>query len=192
MTAMLSPGFADPVTEAQRCFRAVLDAMSRPGQCHRIAGTLEAPRPLGHAAAALLLTLVDHSTSLWLDPAAADAMPWIAFHCGAPVAPAPRDAMFGVALSLPDLAQFSAGTHEAPETSATVIVEVVGFDTGRSWRLSGPGLQHPRVVQIAGLPEDFAARWQRNRAHFPCGVDLVLCAGDVLTALPRSITIEEA
>jgi alpha-D-ribose 1-methylphosphonate 5-triphosphate synthase subunit PhnH len=33
--------------------------------------------------------------------------------------------------------------------------------------------------------------WRRNHALFPRGVDLILCAGDKLTALPRTVAIEE-
>ena len=66
----LEAGFADPVHDAQRSFRAVLDAMSRPGRIAQITG-VTAPGPLGAAAGAVLLTLVDHETRLWLDPDAA-------------------------------------------------------------------------------------------------------------------------
>ena len=44
----------------------------------------------------------------------------------------------------------------------------------------------------AGLPANFAAMWQSNHALFPRGVDLVLCAGATVTALPRSVSIEGA
>jgi alpha-D-ribose 1-methylphosphonate 5-triphosphate synthase subunit PhnH len=190
MTA-LSPGFANPVADAQHCFRAVLDAMARPGRLHHVP-TLAPPAPLGQAAAALLLTLVDQETPFWLDPTAAAGRPWIEFHCGAPIIEDPRRAAFALALTLPDLTQFSPGTFEAPEQAATVIVEIAALGSGRNWRLSGPGLRRPELFAADGLPADFAAQWQRNHTQFPCGVDLVLCAGDTLTALPRSITIEEA
>ena len=107
MTAVLSPGFADPVTDAQCCFRSVLDAMARPGQVHRVGG-VDPPAPLCAAAGAVLLTLVDHETRLWLDPDTSTARDWIAFHCGAPFSD-PGRAVFALALSLPDLASLPAG-----------------------------------------------------------------------------------
>ncbi|HET6198022.1 MAG TPA: phosphonate C-P lyase system protein PhnH, partial [Acetobacteraceae bacterium] len=60
------------------------------------------------------------------------------------------------------------------------------------YRLSGPGLREPSVFAASGLPAGFAAVWQRNHALYPCGVDIVLCAGATVAALPRSVSIEEA
>ena len=77
------PGFADPVLKSQACFRAVLDAMARPGALH-VAGTgLAPPAPLVPSAAAVLLTLVDGETPLFAAPGFAPARDWIGFHCGA-------------------------------------------------------------------------------------------------------------
>jgi alpha-D-ribose 1-methylphosphonate 5-triphosphate synthase subunit PhnH len=190
MTAGIEAGFADPVHDAQTCFRAVLDAMAHPGRIAQASGVI-APVPLGAAAGAVLLTLVDHETPLWLD---ADAMParrWIEFHCGAHVMAEPDTCAFALGLALPDLARLPAGTHESPETSATVICQVAAFGIGPGFRLSGPGLREPGLLNVKGLPRDFVTIWRRNHALFPCGIDLILCAGDQLTALPRSVAIEE-
>jgi alpha-D-ribose 1-methylphosphonate 5-triphosphate synthase subunit PhnH len=186
------PGFADPVSEAQATFRAVLDAMARPGQLHEAGEGLTAPSPLDNATAAVLLTLVDNETPLWLDARAAKARDWLAFHCGALIADAPDKAAFAVALSLPGLATLSPGSHEAPESSATLILQIAALGAGTKYRLSGPGLREPVVLAATGLPADFVQAWQRNHALYPCGVDIVLCAGTILTALPRSVSIEEA
>jgi len=191
MSASLEAGFTDPVPDAQRCFRAVLDAMAHPGRIARISG-ISAPLPLGAAAAAVVLTLVDHETPLWLDPDAEAARRWIEFHCGAQVVVDPGVCGFGLALSLPDLHRFSAGSHESPETSATVICQVDAFDTGARFLLRGPGLREPATLTVNGLPRDFVSIWRRNNALFPRGVDLILCSGDRLTALPRTVAIEEA
>jgi len=190
MSTGLSAGFGDPVAGAQSCFRAVLDAMARPGRVHSVKG-VSGPAPLCDAAAAVLLTLADHETPLWLDPVAADAQTWIAFHTGASFVPAAQ-AMFAMALSLPDLTELPDGSDEMPETSATVIVQVASLIKGKRFVLEGPGLREPAILAVDGLPPDFAAIWQRNHGLYPRGIDLILCAGDRLAALPRSVTVREA
>ena len=190
MTQTLTAGFTDPIIGAQACFRAVLDAMSRPGRVHTISG-LVPPPPLCVAAAAVLLTLVDHETPLWLDPTAGDAADWIAFHCGAPTVSIGSCA-FAMSLGLPDLTRLPLGTHEAPETSATAIVQLPALTGGPALRLSGPGLKDSAILAPAGLPGDFVARWRGNHGLFPAGIDLILCAGNALAALPRSVSIQEA
>ncbi len=186
------PGFADPVAEAQTTFRAVLDAMARPGTLHRVGERLLPPPPLDPATAAVLLTLVDNETPLWLDPAAAAAREWLAFHCGATIVETTARAAFAVARSLPDLAALPAGSHEAPEDAATLILQVAALGTGVRYRLSGPGLREPVLLLAIGLPADFATLWQRNHALYPRGVDVILCAGTTIAALPRSVSVEEA
>jgi alpha-D-ribose 1-methylphosphonate 5-triphosphate synthase subunit PhnH len=193
MTATIElPGFAHPIGEAQATFRAVLDAMARPGRLHRAGEDLTAPAPLDPATAAVLLTLVDNETPLWLDAAAAAAHDWLAFHCGAQVVKTATNAAFAVALSLPDLAALPAGSHEAPEDSATLILQIRALGAGARYRLSGPGLREPALLAADGLPADFAATWQRNHTLYPRGVDIILCSGTTLAALPRSVSIEEA
>jgi len=190
MSMSLEAGFADPVPDAQRCFRAVLDAMAHPGRISCATG-VTAPSPLGTAAAAVVLSLVDHETPLWLDPEAAMARQWIEFHCGAKVVADPDACAFALAMALPALHRLPAGSHESPETSATVICQVDSFGTGRAFRLHGPGLREPLTLTVDGLPSDFVSIWRRNHRLFPRGIDLILCAGDRLTALPRTVAIEE-
>lgn len=188
MSTGLTAGFADPVAHAQQCFRSVLDAMSRPGRIRTVAGVVP-PAPLCVASAAVLLTLIDHETPLWLAPEAWAAQAWIAFHCGAPLSDNP---MFALSLGLPDLTRFAAGTHEGPETSATIIVQLPALTGGLALRLRGPGLKNSAILAPVGLPADFPAIWQRNRGLFPAGLDLIFCAGSDLTALPRTVSVEEA
>lgn len=189
MSMQLSPGFADPVADAQATFRGVLDAMAHPGRPCDVA-RVDAPAPLCPAFAAVVLTLVDHETPVWLDPDAAPVQGWIGFHTGA-VSCVPAQAAFALALRLPDLATLCAGSDEEPETSATVILQVAGFGSGRRYRLAGPGLRQPTPFHVEGLPADFAAIWLRNHALFPRGVDLILCSGTSVAALPRSTTVRE-
>ena len=192
MMSALTPGFAEPIGGAQSCFRLVLDAMARPGRVHAVSG-VEAPFPLCDAAAAVMLTLLDHETPLWLGPEAETARAWIAFHTGAPVVHEPARAAFALALSATttEWSCLLTGTDEAPETSATAILQVASFATGKDFVLEGPGLREPAILTVDGLPADFAAIWRHNHALFPRGIDLILCAGAQIAALPRSVSVRE-
>ncbi|WP_240046754.1 phosphonate C-P lyase system protein PhnH [Paracraurococcus ruber] len=183
-------GFADPVLDAQACFRAVLEAMARPGRVHRVAAPPEPPAPLAAAAAAVLLTLADADTPAWLD-AGAGAEAWLRFHAGCPLAASPAQAGFVLACGAPPrLAALAQGTEEEPHRSATLILQVKALEPGAGWRLTGPGIEREHRLLVEGMPPDFPAQWAANRAGFPCGVDVILCAGDRLAALPRTTALE--
>lgn len=188
---MLTAGFADPVLDAQATFRAVLEAMSRPGRIQRAGTALTPPAPLNQAAAAVLLTLADADTTLWLD-AGPGAEAWLRFHCGAAVVADAAVADFALASGTPPvLAALAQGTEEEPQRGATLVLQVEALVEGEGWRLSGPGIEHEHRLRVTGAPEGFLAAWAANRAAFPCGVDVVLCAGDRLAALPRTVMIAE-
>lgn len=185
------PGFADPVLESQAAFRAVLEAMARPGTVRAAGAGLTPPAPLGPAAAAVLLTLVDGETKLFLAPDFAPARDWIGFHCGAVSVAMPGAAAFVLADALPDLAALDAGSDESPDASATIILQVAALGSGRTLVLSGPGLREAASLEVSGLPEDFPALWAANHALYPRGIDLILCCGTMLAALPRSVHVKD-
>jgi len=181
------PGFADPVLDAQAGFRAVLEAMSRPGRIEAIVPPPEVPPGLSPAAAAMLLALVDAATPLRL-AAGAEAEAWVRFHCGCPLV---RDGAAFVLDQSASLLALEAGTEEEPERGATLILEVAALEEGAGWRLAGPGIRDEHRLRVAGAPSGFLADWARNRARFPRGVDAILCAGNRIAALPRTVRIEE-
>lgn len=184
------PGFLDPVREAQAVFRAVLDAMARPGTVHAVAGPLDPPPPLGRAAAAVLLTLADADTPVWLGPGFGSAAEWLAFHAGVAPAAGPADAAFAVGGAETELDLFPAGSDVAPQDGATVILMVAALGTGDAFALRGPGVPpEGGTLRAEGLPDGFAGAWARNHARFPRGVEVILCAGDRLAALPRSVAL---
>jgi alpha-D-ribose 1-methylphosphonate 5-triphosphate synthase subunit PhnH len=188
----LTPGFADPVPAAQACFRALLEAMARPGRVQRLAELPDAPAPLVPAAAAALLTLADAETPVWTDAGPA-AEQWLRFHAGCPLVTDPAAAAFLLATGTPPaLATLDPGIEEEPHRSATLILQVAALAEGDGWALSGPGIETVHRLCVAGLHAGFAADWAANAARFPRGVDVVLCAGPHLAALPRTTRIEEA
>ena len=184
------PGFTDPVTEAQSCFRSVLSAMSCPGRIVARSHSIAAP-PLDPATAAVLLTLVDADVTLWLDEALSPNWDWLAFHAGVVRAPRLGEAAFVCVTALPPLVDVFAGSDAAPENAATVIVQVPALVDGPRLTLYGPGLEAPAVIAPQGLPADFVTQWEANHRLFPRGADILLCAGGAFLALPRSVRIGE-
>ncbi|PZW50874.1 alpha-D-ribose 1-methylphosphonate 5-triphosphate synthase subunit PhnH [Humitalea rosea] len=188
MSDGLLPGFSDAVFGAQGCFRAILAALSEPGTVHALGGDLAPPAPLCPAAAAVVLTLADPDASLVHDAGpVADA--FLRFHTGAPEAELATASFVLATGAMPPLAALTPGTDEIPSAGATLVVQVESIEEGEGWTLSGPGIDGLRRLKVTGLPDDFPAQWAANHARFPRGVDVILCAGDRLAGLPRSVTL---
>ena len=192
---LLAPGFHDPVHGAQRAFRLLLEAMAHPGRLNDLSGLLAAPppAPLGEAAAALLLALCDVETPLWLEPGAEAALPYLAFHCGAPTTPGPGAASFAFVAApaaLPPLGDFSLGSDEYPDRSTTLLLEVTSLAEKGGVALAGPGIETRARLAAGELDERFWRQRQELGALFPRGLDIVFTCGARLAALPRSTSVE--
>jgi len=187
--------FADPVHDSQRTFRAVMNAMARPGTIQAVAGLAAAPGPLFPVAAAVAVALADYETPLWLDAplaASSEVAAYLTFHTGARIVAAPAHAIFALvadAGSLPDFAEFALGTDVYPDRSTTLILQVASLTDGARLRLQGPGIKGHASLAIAGLPADISARLTANHARFPRGVDLVLAGPEGVAALPRTTRV---
>jgi len=181
----LSRGFADPPLEAALTFRAALDALARPGTLRQVPG-VQAPSPLSEGAGALLLTLIDAETPLYLAGASdrQAVRDWLAFHTGAPIVAA-AECRFAVGTwpALAPLSRFPGGTPERPDAAATLIVEMAELRT-EGVRLAGPGIEGAAALN---LPE--IAAFAANAARYPLGCDLLFCAGRTIAGLPRSTRV---
>ncbi|MCZ8317043.1 phosphonate C-P lyase system protein PhnH [Phreatobacter sp.] len=189
--------FADPVRDAQAAFRAVMNAMARPGSVQPVAGLTGAPAPLSPTAAAIAVALADYETPLWLDPALAaapDVGAWLTFHTGARIVAEPARAAFALVAepaALPDFATFAQGTDVYPDRSTTLILQVASLTGGPVLRLSGPGISGHAHLAATSLPADITAHLAANHALFPRGVDLVLAGPEGVAALPRTTRVTE-
>ncbi|RST86813.1 phosphonate C-P lyase system protein PhnH [Aquibium carbonis] len=196
-TTPIEGGFQNPPLAAQAVFRALMDAMARPGTVHPVAALALPPAPLTSTAASVALTLCDHDTPLWLDArldVSTDVRGWLGFHCGAPLTTIPADAHFVLASSpgeLMALENFAQGSQEYPDRSTTLILQVDTLTKGRELHLEGPGIETSAALSPFPLPRHFAAQWKQNRARFPRGVDLILAAPDAISCLPRTTRIFE-
>lgn len=190
-------GFENPPKAAQALFRALMDAMARPGAVQAVAALAKPPSPLTATAAAVALTLCDNDTPLWLDPrldASTDVRGWLGFHCGAPLTTIPAEAHFALVANpgeLIALENFAQGSQEYPDRSTTLILQVDRLAGGPVLHLEGPGIRTDAALAPAPLPRHFIAQWKQNRARFPRGVDLILVAPGAIACLPRTTRILE-
>lgn len=198
----LQPGFADPVHDAQGVFRAVLDALARPGLLRSVGGRLSHSNEASVAARATLLALADATTSVWLQTPLAEVASALRFHTGAPLLsgdaelPSAQFALLTDPANCPALERFAFGSAESPEHSATLIVDVPTLAEGHTGngglhlRLRGPGIKTHADVTVGGLNIAF---WQARAAlapRFPAGLDLLIAAGDSVLGLPRTTHVE--
>lgn len=192
-TIEFRPGFADPGLASQRVFRAILDAMARPGRIGCIAEPLEPPQPLSRGATALCLALADNDTPLWLAPEIENpsTAAYLRFHCGSPLVNDPAKASFAVASGdrVPPVDRLGLGDDAWPESSTTLIVQVDDLSAGAGLRLTGPGIETEHRLSVVGIRSGFWDEWRANGALFPRGIDLVLVAGDRIAALPRTTAV---
>src|ERR1700709_2532214 len=178
MVADLPAGFADKVLSAQSTFRSVMEAMGRPGSVQRIVAAAGAPAAMMRGAAAIALTLFDHDTPIWLDPAmsgTSDVTKWLKFHTGAPVVADSsicHFALIGDAKALPSLDRFAFGSNEYPDRSTTLILQVESLTQGQNFELRGPGIEGTASLQATIQPADLFGRLKVNAALFPRGIDV--------------------
>lgn len=190
---LLQAAFADPVLDAQKCFRAALKALSEPSTRQPLV-SVAAIEPLQAAGYALCLSLLDNDTPLWLAPAfdTPAIRANLAFHCGCPIVEAREDAMFALldAAALDDLSGFYAGSERYPDQSCTLLIQLEHLDRGPALSWQGPGIDGSRLVGLPLKP----AFWQQRAARndFPRGLDALFCADGEVLGLPRSTRISDS
>lgn len=190
-TGVYAGAFTDPVFQSQSVFKALMDAMARPGTIQPLGAAAKPPAPFGAGAGAIALTLCDDGTPVWLSAAlSGSTVPaWLSFHTGAPLTDVRPEARFVFVEAgglVPGFDQFALGSQEYPDRSATLVLEVTALEGGPAFTATGPGIHDAVTVAPVGLPDIFLTLWDENRALFPRGVDLILVAGTDVLCLPRT------
>lgn len=169
----------------QTNFRSMLDAMARPGTCHRLGKT---PSD-GPAVLAVLATLLDAEVSL-ADPhklLREDDWPMLQ---AVRVATELADYLVCDGGRIPDITP-KIGTLSSPEQSATLILVVRALGRGDTLlNLSGPGIEHTCSQRISGLNRQWLDIREDWICAFPLGVDLILADETQIVALPRTTRVE--
>ena len=183
----------------QTTYRALLQALSRPGCVVRLDG-LEMLSPLA-SIRAVVDCLLDHEVGVCLLGArpAADALSAAVAATGASLVPVDRADFLVVdgSDSRGRLTEARRGSYEYPEDGATVIYSLDGAGVPSSdrfrVRLEGPGVAEAggRVPDMRGVPVPELRALSEVNADYPLGVDafFVRPSGEVM-AIPRSTRIQ--
>ncbi len=190
----LETAFMLPVQDAQHSFRRLLKAMSEPGAIVALHQLKRGWQPLNIATTSVLLTLADSDTPVWLStPLHNDIVSQsLRFHTSAPLVERPEQAMYAVAsdtIMHDELNALSAGSAVAPESGATLIVQIPSLSGGRMLRLTGAGIAEERMI-APQLPECLLHELTERPHPFPLGIDLILTCGERLLAIPRTTHVE--
>lgn len=190
----LMTAFTLPVHDAQQSCRRLLKAMSEPGVIVALTSLPQGWMPMNIATTSVLLTLADNATPVWVDDALGNdiAAQHIRFHTHAPLCEQPEHAQFAVAgntISSEQLNLLAQGYDIAPDTSATLILQVSSLSGGRMIRLTGAGINEERMI-APQLPDCVLHELTERPHPFPLGIDLILTCGDRLLAIPRTTHVE--
>jgi len=190
----LMTAFNLPVQDAQQSFRRLLKAMSEPGVIVALHSLQHGWKPLNVASTSVLLTLADNDTPVWISDALSNdvTLQNVRFHTNAPISLKPEHAQFAVAdaeITAGQLNALAQGTDVAPDTSATLILQVPSLSGGRMLRLTGAGIREERMI-APQLPDCVIHELTERPHPFPLGIDLILTCGDRLLAIPRTTHVE--
>ena len=190
----LETAFTLPVQDAQHSFHRLLKAMSEPGVIVALHQLKHGWQPLNIATTSVLLTLADNDTPVWLSNTLHNDIvsQSLRFHTNAPLVEQPQQATFAVSSDTISSEQLNAlfeGSAVAPETSATLIVQVPSLSGGRMLRLTGAGIAEERMI-APQLPNCILHELTERPHPFPLGVDLILTCGERLLASPRTTHVE--
>lgn len=189
---MTAPTMSVQAQQEQATFRALLDAMSRPGTVHH----LPMPRPddgVWGGALLVLQALLDHEVTFHVVGDQTQPHDQLLRRTGARSAPLERAdfvlARGGGAVAAVEEAR--EGGFEEPERAATVVLLVDSLGgNGVALTLSGPGIEATSMLSVEGVPAEAFESLRRRTITFPQGVDAILVdTADHVAAIPRSTRI---
>jgi alpha-D-ribose 1-methylphosphonate 5-triphosphate synthase subunit PhnH len=188
-----SPAAALPPAVSHRVFRAVLDALARPGEPARLPATSVPPAVL-----LPMLALADLGTGIHVLDRPDAPIGWadaVATATSAPVVALERARLAGALrpITPAEVGALCRGSALAPEEAALLAVPVTDLAGGPArWVLSGPGVPGRRTIAPSGVPAGFLTARAAAVHRYPTGIDVLLVTPDGrLLGLPRGTGVEE-
>jgi alpha-D-ribose 1-methylphosphonate 5-triphosphate synthase subunit PhnH len=195
----------DDVYDSQATFRALLDALSRPGKVCLLPGNAYngAPRGFCPPALSILKTLCDHrvSFSLVSGNRTPELSRYLEVNLATPLAEVEKAdyVIFDATTFDEDFLRLKRGSSEFPEDSATALLCVgrlaegsVETDTPSCrLRCAGPGVQDTAFLTVTGLDPRYSEARARTNDLSPLGIDLFLVDPEGRVAgIPRTTSVE--
>lgn len=192
----LIAGFSDPVRDSAITFRAILNAMARPGRITFLPVMPPVPNPMNGGAVCVALSLLDSDTPVWLGQGLRSnaVCDHLRFHTGAPIIDDPAQARFAFfdASEITSVSgQLPVGTPDYPDRSATAVVMVPGFSECGGACLTGPGVDVQCRLAPNGITSAAWGMQAQNAELYPLGIDTIFAGPDSLAALPRSTRLTD-
>jgi alpha-D-ribose 1-methylphosphonate 5-triphosphate synthase subunit PhnH len=168
----------------QQTYRALLEAMSRPGKVIPIVQETS-----DQAYTAILATLLDAEVTLADPDGLLDEEIWPMLQANS-AKPQAADYLLCSGGKPPSF-QPKLGSLPSPEQSATLIIKVDSLIEGElNLFLSGPGVDGTVRCAITGLDPDWLTNRESWVSAFPLGADLLLVDETTVLALPRTTKVE--
>lgn len=185
----------DQVHDAQKHFRLLTDAFSRPGKIVQLNDTdIKSPANLNVASALVGFSLLNNDVSFFSAKNQEEINQFFLVNCACyPSTPEKAEFIFingDTPVSYIEAA--SEGEPEYPETGANIIADVVkicasNFEGAIAIEISGPGVKGKNRVYIKGISINILECLQEKNSEFPLGVDTIITdTQGNLVALPRS------
>ncbi|MGH1461909.1 MAG: phosphonate C-P lyase system protein PhnH [Neptuniibacter sp.] len=169
----------------QQNYRALLEAISRPGRIQNISFS----QSDSDALTAILATLLDGEVSLSDPDKQISVDDWPMLQASA-AEPDCADYIVCTGSKSPDF-EPKLGTLSSPEYSATLLLQVESLSSGSSKiRAQGPGIETSEEFSVSGLCNDWLTAREDWVYAFPLGVDMLLIDHDRVLALPRTTQLE--
>lgn len=168
----------------QQIFRALMEAMARPGTVQDIRHSLDsAPAWRG-----VLASLLDTKTSFADCHNLLEDRDWPLFQA-VQAAAEQADYLLCLGNAVADISP-RVGTLSCPDQAATIVLNVESLGTGNTEiRLKGPGIRDVLSLQIDGLEKSWLT-FRAENISFPLGIDLILVDHHQLAAIPRTTSLE--